>query len=1056
MFAVLAGVSLTAQTLCVSPVAFGAEYSAELQDAYNWAYGKGVTTMTTIDNANMYGAITRAEMAKMLSVYAKDVLGYKADTSKACSFTDIDSVKGDLHDYIIESCQLGLMGQGITAFRPYDTISRAEFGTALSRTLWGDKYEGGTPYYANHLNALKAAGIMNQIANAESTKEVRWYVMLMLMRSDEGWVSVDCDDPVIALACSLDTDECPAACKEDANNDEPTVVKSGDLAVSADAASNRKILKTGTSDLDTLTFKTSENVEITKVTLERYGYSTDDDSKITGIWLEDEDGNTIAESKTLSKDKVTLNIKKDYRKVDGEFKATIVVSTSGAAGTIGFKVADVESTAKNLNLDNYSPYTYEVVDYAGAEVTVTMKGTAKDYNYEEGESYEVAKLKLKAGNNTILVKGFTLKNNWKLDMQKFLDKAVVKADSEEISATVSANKDDELVVSFAKDYEIAMNKSATFAVNATFADFDDYGETVAYYVEKSSSINVVESKNGTRTTVTGDVNDPTKAIAHKFAGGKIKLSNTKLWNVDAAQGSEGNVVAEGNITISEPLSKVTFTIPVTGDGAQYIDHFTMFINGDEYEAKKDGTSGSGNIDYKFSNVSIDKSGKIQFKLDIKDPSGSISGKIKFVNSFNSAAISGSKYDNSNNTVQATDIAGSISFSEVTIQAAKASLENSATKKVEFIKDETNRKVVFDGTYKAKKGDVDLNKFYVTVDGTTGATTLDSKNKVTFYLFIDGEEVADTDNIAGQEESFSDVRVKADATVKVKVEAEVEAYGQTGDLATYRLHLEWTDMNGNENTGKGDDAMVAMSIKVSGSTKIDSSAKDTVLLKANNQTLAKFVVKPSNSNDDGITLDTLEFSAGTLNTGDIRVKIDGSEYDADGNTLKYSPNEKIPTEWLTVEIVLKKETAGMFTVNNIQVNGWTASTKTFSKYFVPALVTVSAQENKGDYTKFTVEVDEADDDITVSALKFYVNSWSTCSSNAAGTGLAAAGNCKEVAKITTSVEDGDSLEADNIKETTQSITAIEYMVWSDKIVISKDKYEDFFKVGSETLRVFSNK
>jgi hypothetical protein len=56
------------------------------------------------------------------------------------------------------------------------------------------------------------------------------------------------------------------------------------------------------------------------------------------------------------------------------------------------------------------------------------------------------------------------------------------------------------------------------------------------------------------------------------------------------------------------------------------------------------------------------------------------------------------------------------------------------------------------------------------------------------LFIDGDEVADTDNVAGQEEAFSDVRVKADATVKVKVEAEVEAYGLTGSLGTYRLHL----------------------------------------------------------------------------------------------------------------------------------------------------------------------------------------------------------------------------------------------------------------------------
>jgi hypothetical protein len=89
----------------------------------------------------------------------------------------------------------------------------------------------------------------------------------------------------------------------------------------------------------------------------------------------------------------------------------------------------------------------------------------------------------------------------------------------------------------------------------------------------------------------------------------------------------------------------------------------------------------------------------------------------------------------------------------------------------------------------------------------------------------------------------------------------------------------------------------MSVKVSGSTKLDSSEKDTVLLKANNQTLAKFTVKPSNANDEDITLDTLSFAIESTpaitNTG-IRVKIDGTEYDAD-SAFSYTINEKIPTK-----------------------------------------------------------------------------------------------------------------------------------------------------------------
>ena len=271
LFATLAGVSLFAQTVVPSAGVFAATYSQELQDAYNWAYSKSVTTMSPIDNANMYGNITRAELAKMLANWAKS-RGQTPDTSLACSFTDVASVKGDLSTAIVESCQLGLMGQNITAFRPYDTITRAEFGTALSRALWGNANEGGTPYYAKHLEALKTAGIMTQIDNAESRNEMRGWVMLMLMRTDNS--NSVCEDVATKLVCSMEAvegnyKECPAACRENKKDDN---VKAGDLAVSAKAASDRKVVVNNSievaSDTDTLTFKSSEDVTISKIVLE--------------------------------------------------------------------------------------------------------------------------------------------------------------------------------------------------------------------------------------------------------------------------------------------------------------------------------------------------------------------------------------------------------------------------------------------------------------------------------------------------------------------------------------------------------------------------------------------------------------------------------------------------------------------------------------------------------------------------------------------------------------------------------------------------------------------
>jgi hypothetical protein len=42
--------------------------------------------------------------------------------------------------YIKIACQLGLMGVHVSSFAPEEEVTRAQFGTVLSRALWGDKY----------------------------------------------------------------------------------------------------------------------------------------------------------------------------------------------------------------------------------------------------------------------------------------------------------------------------------------------------------------------------------------------------------------------------------------------------------------------------------------------------------------------------------------------------------------------------------------------------------------------------------------------------------------------------------------------------------------------------------------------------------------------------------------------------------------------------------------------------------------------------------------------------------------------------------------------------
>lgn len=158
------------------------EEKSEFELAYEFAFKHGITTMDTIEKANMTWNLTRIAMAKMLSYYAINVLGQTPDTTKVCKFDDV-STQEDVayNNWVTLACQLWFMWVWMKNFRPYDTVIRAEFVTALSRMLFGTP--DWDPYYVTHLQKLKSEWIIkNDDPNME---EVRGYTMIMLMRSKE-------------------------------------------------------------------------------------------------------------------------------------------------------------------------------------------------------------------------------------------------------------------------------------------------------------------------------------------------------------------------------------------------------------------------------------------------------------------------------------------------------------------------------------------------------------------------------------------------------------------------------------------------------------------------------------------------------------------------------------------------------------------------------------------------------------------------------------------------------------------------------------------------------
>ena len=140
----------------------------------------------------------------MIVNYLANVLGKEPDLLKDCSAfaASIQEETRELQNYMTLACQYEIMGihtdnTPLIDFMPNQIVSRAEFGTVLSRLLRGDTYNDSDPYYLKHLQALKKAGIMTQIDSPLEWQEQRKRAWLMLMRSATDRTSIIPDRPSI-------------------------------------------------------------------------------------------------------------------------------------------------------------------------------------------------------------------------------------------------------------------------------------------------------------------------------------------------------------------------------------------------------------------------------------------------------------------------------------------------------------------------------------------------------------------------------------------------------------------------------------------------------------------------------------------------------------------------------------------------------------------------------------------------------------------------------------------------------------------------------------------
>ena len=503
--------------------AFGANYTTELVQAYDYAHDHGITTMSSIDNADMYGNLTRIAMAKMLANYAIDVLGLTPDTTKECTFPDVTAALDAQYDnWVTKACQLGLMGVGIKNFNPNGIVTRAEFGTAFSRALNANdadklaEMNKADPYYKEHLNFLKEEGIMNNISDPNMV-EVRGYVMLMMMRSDDTYTPTEGCSAEELLKCLTadDYDACVAACSGENPEEEDLP---GYASVSTKAAAAQTVaLNAVEKKIGTVTLKAGENdTTVTNIEITKSGLWQRAD--ILNVQLM-KNGEYVTDGKAFGSDNTAklrfrpnLNLKANSSET---FDVVVSLSWSNANGQHEFSVTAVTVANGTFSGTPAKLWSLTTTNYRVSPIVIDAFTAGWTYDAGE-EDATIATIDL-SSNVKATVSSITITSQ-----EDELDKAFANAkayiDDVEVW-TVTVN--DETITINGLDKEISKSDSFSVVVKAdVIYVWDSTVKAFNLYID-DNHVNAIETNTNERMT---SVKTATSPVSVKW----VKLTMTKV------------------------------------------------------------------------------------------------------------------------------------------------------------------------------------------------------------------------------------------------------------------------------------------------------------------------------------------------------------------------------------------------------------------------------------------------------------------------------------------------------------------------------------------------
>ena len=850
-------------------------------------------------------------------------------------------------------------------------------------------------FYAKHLQALKDAGIMNNISDPNAT-EMRGWVMLMLQRAAENVNPSECNDPAVLLACSLGSDSCPAACQKKADEkseEEPTPSNISDMPVAGDltiavadySSSIKSAPSKGTVVFNAVDFKASEKITIESVKLERTGLS--DKSAIKWVWFE-KDGVAVSAKASLSTDgTVTTRFYNNYS-VNGTDTLDLVVELNGKAGAeIAFKFIGATTTAKNVSLSTETT-TYRTTEYSVAVAEFAINGgnsgNVVEYKVGDTNSFEIGKFQITnnrpsgvSEDRDMIVKSIKLKNAESLDLADTFKNVYVTRDGKTVSKKVELDGKT-MTIQFDDD-KLASGKKGVYTIFAEVNQLNEVGRSVQLYLNKYTELVAYEVTSNFRVAYA--TNTDLYLKEYKFQGGKVTFANNSSMSktVNAAAGSTDVVLAKGTLTISEPvrLNKIQFStkdsVAVEKNQSTIIKDLKLEIGGSTYNTSATCTAGEYTCTYTTDDdeIYVSKTSDIRVLANLRG-NAKENATVEFSKNLMGSSIQGtSHYDNSDEKLESKDIAGSIQLAKLTVKAGKFNLTNKSSSTKKVVINSSDEVVIFDGEISAKEGRVSVNDLTLTGEFGSTITGLKSSEQIDLTLYVDGEAFR-TQTLRGTEKSKSFANlgdVESGKSMKIMIKAQPNM-GTTGYI-DFTVGAKGTDSNGNDVAATSVSASRLEITESATVTIASSNSESSVIRDGSNAEILSFTATAKDGSFDVNNLEIAWKGFGMLKNATLA--IDGTDVDSTNaivdtkitfDGLNETLKEGKHTFTVKANVSAKDTTSqSKLTVDSVKVNKTTKELN-ISKLVANSFPVITSSTSSNDLILTISNPSDSEDDIEI--------------------------------------------------------------------------------------------